>query len=58
MLTKTAQPHTLELRMQPKSLAPFTPFLANVFFTLVKIYALKSYENQSIKREYWQKTGQ
>ena len=38
--------------MQPKALAPFTPFLANVFFTLLEICALKSYENQSIKREY------
>ena len=38
--------------MQPKSISLFTPFLANVFFTLVEICALKSYENQSIKREY------
>ena len=43
--------------MQPEALAPFTPFRSNVFFTLLEIYALKSYENQSIKREYWYKTG-
>ena len=53
MLTKSAKLHPLELKMQPKALAPFTPFLANVFFLLVEICALKPYENQSIKREYW-----
>ena len=39
--------------MQPKAVAPFILFLANVFFTLLEICALKSYENPSIKREYW-----
>ena len=39
--------------MQPKALAPFVPFLVNVFFTLLEICALKSYKNRSIKKEYW-----
>ena len=39
--------------MQSKALHPFTPFLANVSFTLPDACPLKSYENQSIKREYW-----
>ena len=53
VLTKIAYLHTLQLKMQPKAPAPFTPFLANVFFTLLETYALKSYENQFIKKGYW-----
>ena len=38
--------HNLHLKMQSKA-------LANVSFTLPETYALKSYENKDIKREYW-----
>ena len=34
--------------MQPKALATFIPYLANVFYTLLEICSLESYENQSI----------
>ena len=51
VLTKSAQLHNLLLKMQPKALAPFTPVHANVFFTFLETCALKSYQNQSIKRE-------
>ena len=34
--------------MQPKALATFIPYLANVFYTLLEICALELYENQSI----------
>ena len=53
VLTKSAQLHNLHLKMQPKALAPFTPVLANVFFTFLETCALKSYQNQSIKRKNW-----
>ena len=41
--------------MKTKALAPFTPFISNVFFTLLEICALKSYENQSIKKSIGRK---
>ena len=52
VLTKGAQLHNLQLKMQPKALSPFTPFLANVSFAVLETCALKSHENQSVKREY------
>ena len=35
--------------MQPKALAPFTLFLANVSFILLETCALESHENQNIE---------
>ena len=41
--------------MQSKDLALFTPFLANVAFTLPEPCALKTYENQGMKRSIGRK---
>ena len=41
--------------MQSKTLSLFTPSLANVSFTLPETCALKSFENESIKRKYERK---